>query len=184
MQAQEIVHSFKHLKRKKGFLGVKIDFRKAYDKMEWGFIQRVVRASGFNEQFTNLIQQCLSMVHYSLLLNGGICPKFQLERGLRQGDPLSPYLFILGSEVLMHLINREIIQLKLTCIKPSRKAPPISKLCYADDIILFYKASVTKLSTLKECLGKYCQYSKQIINVEKSEVFPSKGIRPQFLNQI
>lgn len=84
----------------------------------------------------------------------------------------------------MHLINREIIQLKLTCIKPSRKAPPISKLCYADDIILFYKASVTELSTLKECLGKYCQYSKQIINVEKSEVFPSKGIRPQFLNQI
>ena len=53
--AQEIVRSFKHMKRKKGFLGVKIDFRKAYDKMEWGFIQRVVRASGFNEQFTNLI---------------------------------------------------------------------------------------------------------------------------------
>ena len=47
--AQEIVHSFKHMKRKKGFLGVKIDFQKAYDRMEWGFIQRVLRAFGFNE---------------------------------------------------------------------------------------------------------------------------------------
>ena len=109
MLAQEMVHSFRHMKRKKGFLGVKIDFQKAYNRMEWGFILRVLKAFGFNEQFTNLIHQCLSTVHYSLLLNGGICPTFHPERGLRQGDPLSPYLFILGSEVLMRLINREII---------------------------------------------------------------------------
>ena len=97
------------------------------------------------------------MVYYSLLLNGGICPEFQPKWGLRQGDPLSPYPFILRSEVLMRLINKEIIQLKLTGIKPSRTAPPISKLYYVEDTILFCKASMPELSTLKECLGKYCQ---------------------------
>ena len=156
--AQEIVHSFRHMKMKKGFLGVKIDFQKAYDRMEWGFIQRVLKAFGFNEQFTNLIQQCLSTVHYSLLLKSGIFPAFQPERGLRQGDPLSLYIFILGSEVRMRLINKEIIQNKLIGVKLTRIAPPISKLCYADDIILFCKASMAKLSSLKECLGKYCQW--------------------------
>ena len=119
-----------------------------------------------------------------MLLNGGICPAFQHERGLRQGDPLSPYLFILGSEVPMHLINREIIQHKLTGVKLARITSPISKLCYADDIILFCKSSMAKLSSSKECLGKYCQWSRQIISVEKSRVFPSKGVSPHFLNQI
>ena len=154
MLAQEIVHNFIHMKRKKGFLGVKIDFQKAYDRMKWRFIQWVLKAFGFNEQFTNLIQQCLSTIYYSLLLNGGIFPAIQSERGLRQVDPLSLYLFILGSEVLMHLINREIIQHKFTRVKLARIAPPISKLWYADDIILFYKASMAELSSLKECLGK------------------------------
>ena len=84
----------------------------------------------------------------------------------------------------MHLINREIIQHKFTGVKLTRIAPPISKLCYADDIILFCKVSMAELSSLKERLGKYCQWSRQIINVEKSGVFPSKGVSPHFLNQI
>ena len=144
--------------------------------MEWRFILRVLKAFGFNEQFMNLIHQCLSTVHYSLLLNGGICPAFQPERGLRQGDPLSPYLFILGSEVLMCLINREIIQHNLSGVKLERTAPPISKLCYADDIILFCKATRAELSSLKECLEKYCQWSGQK-SVWKSPGFSlSKGL--------
>lgn len=85
---------------------------------------------------------------------------------------MSPYLFIMDSEVFMLLIYREIIQHKLTNVKLSRIAPPISNLCYADDIILFCKAAMAKLSKLKECLWKYCQWSGQIISVEKSGVFP------------
>ena len=57
------------------------------------------------------------------------------SRGLRQGDLISPYLFILGSEVLLRLINKEVAQKKLSIVKVSNIAPPISKLCYADDII-------------------------------------------------
>ena len=68
--AREIVHSFKHTGKKKGFLGIKLDFQKAYDRMELTFLLEVLRVFGFNSTFVNLIHQCLSLVEFSLLLNG------------------------------------------------------------------------------------------------------------------
>ena len=182
--AHEIVHSFKHTGKKKGFLGIKLDFQKAYDRMELTFLLEVLRVFGFSSTFVNLIHQCLSLVEFSLLLNGGQCPSFSHSRGLRQGDPISPYLFIMGSEVLLRLINREVDLKRLSGVKVSNTAPPISKLCYADDIILFCKAKSSELATLKVCLEKYCSWSGQSINIEKSSCFPSKGVRPQFINQV
>ena len=134
------MHSFKKTKKKKGLLGIKIDFQKAYDRMECKFLFLNLKAFGFSNKFTNLINQCLSTMQYSVLLNGGKCPSF---KGLRQGDPLSPYLFFLGSEVLMRLISREVDRGELTAIKVSSNAPPISKLCYAYDVILFSNLSFT-----------------------------------------
>ena len=71
--------------------------------IEWSGVslENVLRAFGFNGSSTNLIMQCVSTVQFTLLLNGGICANFSPLRELRQGDPLSPYLFILGSEVLL-----------------------------------------------------------------------------------
>ena len=60
--AHEIVHSFKQMKKKKGFLGIKLDFQKAYDRMEWSFLIRVIKAFGFSEKFSNLICQCIFTV--------------------------------------------------------------------------------------------------------------------------
>ena len=112
------------------------------------------------------------------------CPSFIPSRGIRQGDPISPYLFILGSEVLCRLINKEISLGWLSAVKVSGNAPSISKLCYADDLILLCKAKMSELNVLKNCLEKYCYWSGQVISVEKSGVFPSKGVSQQFLNQI
>ena len=152
--------------------------------MEWKFLSLTLKAFGFSNKFTNLIHQCLSTVQYSVLLNGGKCPSFTPSRGLRQGDPLSPYLFILGSEVLMRLISREVDHGQLTAIKVSSNALPISKLCHADDVILFSKAKMSELASLKICLEKYCAWFGQKVNVEKFGIFPSKGLSQQFLNQI
>ena len=156
--AHEIVHTFKHTGKKKGYLGIKLDFQKAYDRMEWSFLIAVLKAFGFSSNFTKPINQCLSSVEFSLLLNGGQCPSFFPSRDLRQGDPLSPYLFNLGSKVLLRLLNREVSQKKLLGVKVSNTAPPNSNLCYADDIILFCKAKSTKISILKSFLEKFCSW--------------------------
>ena len=68
--AHEVIHSFKHIGNNKGFLGIKLDFQKVYDRMEWRNLITVLKAFGFSKNFTNLIYQCLSSVQFSLLLNG------------------------------------------------------------------------------------------------------------------
>ena len=170
------MHSFKKTQKKKGFLGVKLDFQKAYDHLEWNFLILVLKAFGFSAKFTSMIKQCLSTVQFSILLNIGQCLSFTPSRGIRQGDPIFPYLFILGSEVLIRLINREISLGCLSVVEVLGNAPPISKLCYADDLILFCKAKMSELNFLKNCLEKYCYWSGQVISVAKSGVFPSKGV--------
>uniref|UniRef100_A0A2N9J6I4 Reverse transcriptase domain-containing protein n=1 Tax=Fagus sylvatica TaxID=28930 RepID=A0A2N9J6I4_FAGSY len=106
--AQEIVHSFKKTKKKKGFVGFKLDFHKAYDSLEWDFIYLVLKAVGFDHRVISLIQQCISTVNFTLLMNGTKSSSFSPSRGLHQGDPLSPYLFILCMDVLAKLIDREV----------------------------------------------------------------------------
>ena len=106
--AQEIVHSFKNTKKKKGFMGFKLDFHKAYDSLEWDFIYLVLKAVGFDHRVISLIQQCISTVNFTLRMNGTKSSCFSPSRGLRQGDPLSPYLFILCMDVLAKLIDREV----------------------------------------------------------------------------
>ena len=85
--AQEVVHSFSTTKKKKGFVGLKLDFQKAYDRLEWPFLIQVLKIFGFHQKFIHLIYQCISTVSFTLLLNGGKGPRIMSSRGLRQGDP-------------------------------------------------------------------------------------------------
>ena len=89
------------------------------------------------------------------MLNKGIFPSFVPSCGLRQGDTLSSYLFILGNKVLMRLINREVDQKDTSLVKMANNALVISKLCYVDDVILFCKAKISELASLKMWLEKY-----------------------------
>ena len=92
--AHEIVHSFKYTGKKKGFLGIKLDFQKAYDRMEWNFLMVVLKAFGLSYSFVNLIHQCLSSVEFTLLLNGGIGQVSPPREGLGRETPYPhTYLF-------------------------------------------------------------------------------------------
>ena len=86
-------------------MAIKIDLEKAYDRIEWSFIREMLVKFNFPSKLTDIIMSCVSSVSTSLLFNGGCLESFQPSRGIRQGDPLSPYLFILCMEYLGHLIK-------------------------------------------------------------------------------
>lgn len=115
----EIFHTMKEKQGRGGLMAIKIDMEKAYDKMSCPrpngrayfitlyFILRVMECFGFSPQWIQWISQCMSTVSYSIMLNGSPYGFFVPSRGLRQGDPLSPFLFIIGMEVLTRIIMRE-----------------------------------------------------------------------------
>ncbi len=139
---------------------------------------------GFDHKFISLIHQCISTVSFTLLLNGFKSSSFIPGWGLRQRDPLSPYLFILCSEVLSRIINREVDRGVIQGVKLGPGAPPIAKLFYADDVLLFCKAKIGEVNMLLNYVDKYCQWFGQSISVEKSGIFAFKGVPRQFLLQV
>jgi hypothetical protein len=182
--AQEVVHSFKSSKKKHGSVGFKLDFHKAYDILEWNFILAVLRNLGFDQRFITLIYQCISTVSFTLLLNGSRSVKITPERGIRQGDPLSPYLFILCNKVLARMLNREVDRGTVKGVKLVVGAPSISKLLYFDDVLLFCGAKIAEVEVLMNYVDKFCSWSSQSLSKDKSGIFVSKGVHVQFTRQV
>ena len=147
--AQEIVHQFKKKKGKGSLMMLKIDIAKAFDKVEWSFLLQVLKLLIFPDQFIKMIEQCISTASFSVLINGGPLGNFHAQRGLRQGDPLSPALFVICTEILSRLIHREALLGNLKGIKISRSCEPISLLMFADNLLIFARASKKDATAIK-----------------------------------
>ena len=107
--AHECFHFLKGRKAKfKYEMGSKLDMQKAYDRVEWDFLMAVLDKLGFSSIWQQLILGCISSVKFDVIINGQAGNQFVPSRGLRQGDPLSPYLFILVGEVLSRLIHKDV----------------------------------------------------------------------------
>ena len=112
---------------------------------------------GFCPRFIGWISECISTVSFSILVNGSITKHFRPSRGLRQGDPLSPYLFILDQEVLSRLIDREFMLGSIKGVKMNVAGLAFTHVMYADDIMIFAKANCNEISVLDNCLETYCE---------------------------
>lgn len=161
---------------KKCFMSIKLNMSKAYDRMEWSFVEKVMLRLGFWRRWVSLIMDCISSVSYSILFNG--VPKGPIipSGGLRQGHPLSPYLFFLRVEWLTSLLRWVEQVRKITVLSICRGAPRISHLFFVDDSLLFYCANIEENMHVQHLLKLYEEASGQKINKEKTSLFFSKNI--------
>lgn len=170
-----LVFEINHYIRRKtqgnnGMVGLKLDVSKAYDRLEWGFLDAMMRKFGFSNVWRERVMACVRSVSYSFIQDGEIFGDVQPQRGIRQGDPISPYLYILCAEGLSAMLRRhEEVGLIHGCVI-ARGAPSISHLLFADDCYLFFKATEAEATTVKNLSGRYERVSRQAINYIKSNV--------------
>ncbi|XP_019170961.1 PREDICTED: uncharacterized protein LOC109166463 [Ipomoea nil] len=176
--ASEVGH---YLRRKQlgqvGWAALKLDMAKAYDRMEWPFVQQMLIGLGFDERWVQLVMLCVHSVRYRVLVNGKPSEEIVPTRGLKQGDPLSPYLFIICAEGLSLLLQDSQTKGLLHGCRVARGAPPISHLFFADDSLLFFKANLQEALEVKKCLGVYEAFSGQAVNFQKSSITFSRRDR-------
>jgi len=169
MIAHEIMHSLKVRKRvSKTYMAVKTDVSKAYDRVEWDFLETTMRLFGFCDKWIGWIMAAVKSVHYSVLINGSPHGYISPTRGIRQGDPLSPYLFILCGDILSHLIKTKALSGDIRGVRIGNGATAITHLQFADDSLFFCQANVKNCQALKDVFDVYEYYSGQKINVQKS----------------
>ncbi|KAA3474991.1 reverse transcriptase [Gossypium australe] len=127
----------------------------AYDRVEWSCLKEIMGKMGFDPNWISSIMNCISIVSYSVILNGQIGDTFHPSIGLRQGDPLSPFLFLICGEGLSSLMRKATNEGLLKGVKVSRRGPQISYLLFADDCILFGEANERGAGFFKKILREY-----------------------------
>ncbi|KAK3188889.1 hypothetical protein Dsin_028450 [Dipteronia sinensis] len=137
------MHALKRLKKRiRGALALKLDMSKAYDRIEWDFLNGMMSKLGFSDFWIDRIMRCVCSVSYSFIVNGEVRGDLNPLRGLRQGDLLSPYLFLICADGLSWLLYQEERNGDIAGFRCSKSGPKISHLFFADDSMLFTRASV------------------------------------------
>ena len=175
--AFETLHCIKNYNSSaSGFMVLKLDMSKAYDRVEWVFLENVMRKMGFSERWIGLIMVCVRSVTYSILVNGEPKEEIQPSRGLRQGDPLSPFLFLLCTEGLHGLINKATNNGDIHGFSLCKRGPKLTHLFFADDSLLFCRANSEECNKVLELLSVYEEVSGQKLNREKTALFFSNAV--------
>ena len=177
--AHEMIHGLKTNPRcKSDFIAIKTDMSKAYDRVEWNFLEALFIKMGFHRRWIAWIMCCVRMVSYSVCLNGQSYGHITPQRGIRQGDPLSPFLFILCAEALIHTMNQAERRGGLTGMKLAPTCPSVQHLLFADDSFFLCKASLVECTEFLRRLKLYGDSSGQVINFQKSAITFGNGIDP------
>ena len=179
LMAFETLHFMKHHQYgKSGFMALKLDMSKAYDRVEWAYLEAIMKKMGFDVKWVNLIMECITTVSYSILINGEPSPIIQPSRGIRQGDPLSPYLFLICSKGLHSLLQQAAESNQIQGVSTCKKGPRLTHLFFADDSVIFCRASLVECHKLQGLLECYEKASGQQLNRSKTGLFFSANPPP------
>ncbi|KAL4277800.1 hypothetical protein GQ457_03G017200 [Hibiscus cannabinus] len=170
--AHEIIHSLSSIGTGP-YQGaaVKLDIEKAFERVEWSFLRDVMLRLGFDVSWVSLILRCITTVSFTVRINGSLSREFHPHCGLRQGDPLSPFLFLLCTQALSALLTAEQSPGGLVGLGASRNGPRVNHLLFADDSLIFIQNSASEAQRLKHILHIYGQASRQKVNYDKSAIF-------------
>ncbi|KAK2648866.1 hypothetical protein Ddye_016355 [Dipteronia dyeriana] len=163
----ECLHAIKRKKRNEGLMAIKLDMSKDYDKVEWGFVECMMRKLGFSENWVERVMRCVTSISYSFVISGEVCRKVKPTRGLRQGDPRLPYLFLICDEGLSSLIINSHARGLISGFKCSRFRPSITHLFFENDSMLFSRATTSDCEATKNMLDVYKKASGQIVSISK-----------------
>lgn len=117
---------------------MKIDLRKAFDMVSWEFLEEMLKGYGFPKKFSQLIMNCIKSIKFGIRINGSNYGYFAGKRGLSQGDPISPLLFVMIIEYLSRVLTK-MEQLPDFRFHPMCKKIRLNHLCFADDLMIFCK---------------------------------------------
>jgi hypothetical protein len=170
--AQELVRNYRKVERDPRCT-LKIDLMKAYDSVNWEFMIHYLHCFGIPVKFLSWIKECITSPRFSICLNGTLEGYFKGKRGLRQGDPLSLYLFVLAMEVFSKIMADHTgvdsgFKFHPRCLKQK-----LTHLCFTDDLLIFSEASVKSISIIKDALIEFEELSGLKANPSKSFLFCS-----------
>ncbi|GAA0169726.1 hypothetical protein LIER_24143 [Lithospermum erythrorhizon] len=149
---------------------------KAYDRIEWNFLRVMLIRVRFSSHWVTLIMNYVESVTYSLLINGDQVGYITPGRGLRQGDPLSPYVFIICMEGLISLLKEACSAGELQGIKVGPSVDPMTHLMFVGDTLLLGCATLSETAKFKSILDTYKSWSGQLVNAQKSTLLFSPNV--------
>jgi hypothetical protein len=152
------------------FCAYKLDLSKAYDRVDWPFLESTMHKMGFSHRWIQWIMACVPTVRYSVKFNGTLLEAFAPTRGLSQGDPLSPFLFLFVADGLSTLLKREVEVNGISPIKVCHRAPGVSHLLFADDTLLFFCADEDEAVRVRHVIDLYSIATGQLINLSKCSI--------------